>query len=126
MKNDVYRRAHETDEHVCIKQALANLLRSCGWIVLVESLCVDLTAFKPERGAIWILEVERSEKNIRQNILKAFMRGGHRLLVVASSRTVAVNAQKIIDIQREDIRARTLVVTPVEVNEEFVRRVMER
>lgn len=125
MRNDGYKRAHETSEHVCVKQALARLLRHCGWIVMVESLCVDLAAISPIFGDLWVLEVERSDKHIQDNVLKAFIRGASRLLIVASNQSVAVTANKVVTTMPDHLRIKTLVVTTDEVDENFVHTVME-
>lgn len=125
MKPSVMKRAHETEEHVRVKQQLAELLRRCGWIVLVESLCVDLAALHIDLHRVWALEVERSAKWIRRNIEKAFLRGADRIVVVACSQDVAIKARDIVAGMSLEMRQRITVAVIEEVDEQFVREVME-
>jgi hypothetical protein len=119
------KRAHESKEHIAMKSKAGRLFRKCGWIVLFEVKCVDMTAFRPGNATVWAVEFERSAKWVERNGRKAAALGVAGLLIVANTDRVAAKAERIVARMKLAVK-RVLITTTDNLDEEFIHVRMEQ
>lgn len=76
------RRGRETAEHIAQKQDAYQALIEAGWICLPEHLNCDLCAIEPEIGKVLCVEIERSPRNLENNLKRNIRQGADAIAVI--------------------------------------------
>jgi predicted NAD/FAD-binding protein len=75
---------HETEEHRVLKQAACEVLRHYGYgAIFCEHHNCDLVAVRPRSAAILGVEIERSTRNVMQNLARNFAQGCKHVLIIS-------------------------------------------
>ena len=76
-------RGNETDEHRAMKKEVPQCLRRWGFgVVLCEHHSCDVAAVFPRSAAILGIEVERTSRNVLENVSRDFRSGCQSVLVI--------------------------------------------
>lgn len=76
-------RAHETSEHLQLKKDVAACFESLGYEIIFEHQLVDVLAFNTKTKSVVAIEIERTERNLLNNLRRNQSNGFKTVLVVA-------------------------------------------
>ena len=80
------RRGNETTDHIALKQEAFQTLKEAGWIPLAEHLNCDVVAINLQSAQILSVEIERSSKNLENNIKRNIRQGAHLIAIISFSK----------------------------------------
>lgn len=90
------KRAYETEEHLQLKQQVAQYFKKHGYKTVFEHQCVDIIAFRSKSCSMIAIEIERSAKNLLNNLRRNHRNGFRDVLIVAPDRKRKERYQKIL------------------------------
>ena len=89
-------RGNETTDHIALKQEAFEILKAAGWIPQAEHLNCDVVAINLQSAQVLSVEIERSPKNLENNIRRN-IRQGANLIAVINFSSATEHWQKRID-----------------------------
>lgn len=77
------KRGRETAHHIALKEEASRALSSEGWISLPEHLNCDICAINPATGEVLCVEIERSPRNLENNLKRNIRQGATSIAIIA-------------------------------------------